>query len=809
MKNVLLLLLVLGINSTTYCNDTARVKPLHQPKMHLFSLADVRLHDGEFKHIMDLTHTYLLSLDPDRMASWFRREAGLSPKAAPYPFWESEDVWGKGPLAGHIMGFYLSSMSMMYQSTGDSAIINKLNYTLNELKAAQDAQGDGYLLAVINGRQVFKDVVAGKFTTSNPLINDSWEPVYIMNKVMLGLYSVYTRCNLPLAKDIFIKMADWFGDSVVNKLSHEQLQKLLVCEHGSINENYINAYQLTQDKKYLEWSKRLNDEDMWVPMAQGKDILNGWHANTQIPKFTGFQNVYDYTGEQKYTDAARFFWKTVVSKHTWANGGNSTGEHFFPVTEFENRVTWPGGAESCNSVNMLRLTEILYRDYAEPEKVDYYERVLYNHILANHDPERAMTVYFTSMRPGHYKVYGTEDKSFWCCTGTGFENPAKFGQMIYAHDDNSLYVNLFIPSQVSWKEKNITLTQTTHFPDEATAAFTVTVPQPVSYSLKIRHPYWVNAPSLMVRVNGKLYKTKSVAGGYAEINRIWKTGDKVTIELPGKIAVTPLVASNKFVSVTYGPLLLAAKVDNHGLTKEDFFSERQTVAVKEIPLSVVASFTGDSTTMVAGIIKDKGRGLSFTTTSAVTRWPVTLVPFHRIHYNRYALYFRHHNNEAANNREKQRKQREDTLRQAVIAATTDAVVPGNIESEQQHRLEVVNSSTGIMGNQKWRNAINGGYFMYRAKVSPREKQRLYLLMYKNTRGTKMFDVLVDGKLLKTISTTQLNEGGNEEFYTDIIDLPAALIGGNADVTIKFKARDKNATAGLLDLRILSGMKDFK
>ena len=305
MKKFVFCLLSFIIIHNLKATDTTKL--VYPPKVQLFSLSDVRLLPGEFKHIQDLDHKYLLTLEPDRMVSWFRREAGLTPKAPPYPYWESEDVWGSGPLAGHIMGFYLSSMSMMYASTSDEAIVQKLIYTLQELDECQKAQGDGYLLAVPNGRHIFQDVADGKFTTSNPLINSSWEPVYIMNKIMLGLYGVYTRCHLPLAKDLLVKMADWFGNSIINKLSHEEMQKLLVCEHGSINESYITVYMVTGDKKYLEWARQLNDEDMWVPASQGKDILEGWHANTQIPKFTGFENVYDYTGEKKYTDAAHFF----------------------------------------------------------------------------------------------------------------------------------------------------------------------------------------------------------------------------------------------------------------------------------------------------------------------------------------------------------------------------------------------------------------------------------------------------------------------------------------------------------------------
>lgn len=311
------------------------MKPLVNNQVELFSLGEVQITDGDFRHIQDLDHQYLLTLDPDRLLSWFRREAGLTPKAQPYPFWESEDVWGGGPLAGHILGFYMSSMSMMYQTTGDAMILDRLNYVMSELKVCQEAHGDGFLLATINGKKVFEDVIDGDFSTTNPCINKTWEPVYVMNKIMLGLYGVYTRCNIQEAKPILIGMADWFGYEILDKLSHEDIQKLLVCEHGSINESYIQVYALTGNKKYLEWAKKLNDEDMWIPLSEGKDILNGWHANTQIPKFTGFNEVYRYTNNKAYNNAAVNFWDIVVKKHTWINGGNSTGEHFFEESLFE------------------------------------------------------------------------------------------------------------------------------------------------------------------------------------------------------------------------------------------------------------------------------------------------------------------------------------------------------------------------------------------------------------------------------------------------------------------------------------------
>ncbi len=798
MRKVVVIICLLTVSCSLFSSQKkGKTQLVHQPKISLFGLADVRLHDSEFKHIMDLDRAYLLSLEPDRLASWFRREAGLTPKAQPYPFWESEDVFGCGPLAGHIMGFYLSSMSMMYASTGDTTLISRLKYTLRELDECQQAQGDGYLLATINGRHVFQDVVDGKFTTTNPLINSTWEPVYIMNKIMLGLYGVYTECHLPQARDILVKMADWFGNQVIDKLSHEDMQKLLVCEHGSINESYIQVYSLTGDKKYLNWALRLNDEDMWVPMSQGKDILNGWHANTQIPKFTGFEAVYDYTGEKKYTDATRFFWQTVVDKHTWVMGGNSTGEHFFPPSEFEKRVTLDGGPESCNSVNMLRLTEALYRDYAEPEKIDYYEKVLFNHILANYDPEEGMCTYYTSMRPGHYRIYGTEYDSFWCCTGTGMESPAKFGRMIYAHDDANLYVNLFIPSQVTWKEKGVVITQQTRFPDEDFVEFTVSTDKSKRFGLKIRHPHWTTATSLSVQINGKSVVLDSQKGGYASIQRTWKDGDKVRVAFPAKITIEKLVNSNKFAAVKYGPIVLAAPIDNAGLEKEAFRQARTTVGNVELPLYKTPALIGEPEVITAAITRNPGEHLSFTYQSPAGV-SAQLIPFNRIHFSRYSIYFPYYHSFSDYEKVYAADLKDGEENMKTEKNTVDRVIINNPASEKEHRMEVVNSFSG----GAWRDARKGGYFMYQMKVLPHEKQSLYMVFISSDAGARVFDVLIDGQLLETIDHTKPNESVPNGLYTHVTPIPDVMLAGKEYITVKFQARRENTAGGIFDVRIL-------
>ena len=596
MKYITCLLVgtLLSAYTTAEAADTKIVvNPVQPTQRTLFPLTDVRLGDSQFKDIQELDHAYLLSLEPERLLSWFRREAGLAPDAPAYPFWESEDVWGGGPLAGHIMGFSLSSMSMMYEATGDEALKRKIEKMVRGLKECQDAQGDGYLLATINGRRIFEEVVSGKFTTNNPTINGVWEPVYIMNKIMLGLYNAYLSCDLPQAKDVLVKMADWFGYQVLDKLSYEQIQELLVCEHGSINESYITVYEITGDEKYLKWAKLLNDEDMLIPAAEERDVLNGWHANTQIPKFTGFEKVYNYTQEDKYTRAAQFFWETVVDKHTWVIGGNSTGEHFFPVDQFEKRVPSDGGPESCNSVNMMRLTETLYQDYGRMKMVDYYERVLYNHILANYDPHEGMCTYYTSMRPAHYRIYGTQHHSFWCCTGTGMEAPAKFGKMIYAHQGSELYVNLFMPSELSWKDKGVKLVQNTDFPDNNKVGFVINTAAGVHFTLNIRKPHWSTAKKMTVWVNGKKMQLAPNTEGYVQLDRSWSNGDKVEVELTPQVTVEYLKGSDKYAAFLYGPIVLAAKVDNNGLEEAySFRFPKRTVATLEIPMLTAPALIG-------------------------------------------------------------------------------------------------------------------------------------------------------------------------------------------------------------------------
>ena len=805
MKYITCLLVgtLLSAYATAEAADTKIVvNPVQPAQRTLFSLTDVRLGDSQFKDIQELDHAYLLSLEPERLLSWFRREAGLAPDAPAYPFWESEDVWGGGPLAGHIMGFSLSSMSMMYEATGDEALKRKIEKMVRGLKECQDAQGDGYLLATINGRRIFEEVVSGKFTTNNPTINGVWEPVYIMNKIMLGLYNAYLSCDLPQAKDVLVKMADWFGYQVLDKLTYEQIQELLVCEHGSINESYITVYEITGDKKYLKWAKLLNDEDMLIPAAEERDILNGWHANTQIPKFTGFEKVYNYTQEDKYTRAAQFFWETVVDKHTWVIGGNSTGEHFFPVDQFEKRVPSDGGPESCNSVNMMRLTETLYQDYGRMKMVDYYERVLYNHILANYDPHEGMCTYYTSMRPAHYRIYGTQHHSFWCCTGTGMEAPAKFGKMIYAHQGSELYVNLFMPSELNWKDKGVKLVQNTDFPDNNKVVFVINTAAGAHFTLNIRKPHWSTAKKMTVWVNGKKMQLAPNTEGYVQLDRSWSNGDKIEVELTPQVTVEYLKGSDKYAAFLYGPVVLAAKVDNNGLEEAySFRFPKRTVATLEIPMLTAPALIGSLDKIKKAVSRKSDKELVFECSSEVASTTFELIPFNRIHFNRYAIYFPLYKQmkdyQAVYDQEKKTILENEMLQ----ANTVDHVLIQSPLSESDHKLAGVNMDWGEAYGRSWRHASNGGYFMYQMAVLPDVLQSLYMQFINTDGGARVFDVLVDGKQIATIDRCQPKDIP-DLFYYEVVPLPKELLSGKNSVTVKLHAKKNNTVGGLFDIRIV-------
>ncbi|MDF9833486.1 DUF1680 family protein [Ereboglobus sp. PH5-5] len=614
------------------------INPVVAPAVEYFSLGDIKVVDPEFKALQNKGKDYLLWLNPDALLHFYRVEAGLAPKADAYAGWESEEVWGAGPLRGGFLGYYISSLAMMWQATGDPALMDRLRYTLGELNECRRAGKDGFIMGIKNGRELFGQVASGNIRSNNPTLNGAWAPVYLINKLMLGLGEAYRGCDCRDALPLLTGLADWFGTEVLDKLTDAQVQQMLVCEHGSINESYVLAYELTGDPKYLKWAGRLHDAAMWKPLSEGKDILHGWHANTQIPKFTGFFKYHAHTGDGRFATAAFNFWEIVTGNHTWAIGGNSTGEHFFPSGEFPRRVLLKGGPETCNSANMLRLTEALFTAKPSARMADYYERVLLNHILSAYDPIHGMCCYFTSMRPGHYRVYGSRDKSFWCCQQTGMESPAKLGKFIYAKKEGGVMVNLFISSRVELHERGITLEQRSDLPESGEVTFVLHAPGGDATKLLIRKPSWAS-DACEFEINGKRAAPTCDASGYWELSGPWKNKNEIRLKIPMSVRTEPLPGCDDFFAFMRGPYVLAARLGSENLP-DSFWSTMGTTAENTIAWENLPRFRGPVETIPRRMKKTTSRPVRLRLPVETSPHGLIFEPFYRVHFERYGIYWK-------------------------------------------------------------------------------------------------------------------------------------------------------------------------
>jgi hypothetical protein len=792
-----------GAQASLASGASQPTEPKIKPAVTLFPLGGVRLLEGPFKDHQELDRAYLHRIEPDRLLSWCRREAGLEPKAPPYQGWES----GASLLPGHILGFYLSSASMMCESAHDELLRQRIAYAVDGLAEVQRANGSGYFLPTINGKRLFQEVARGHIEIGGDpytyyQINGVFEPTYVLNKIMLGLYAAHSVAQVPQARDVLIRAADWFGHAILDKLSEEQTQHLLDCEHGSLNESFVDVYTMTGDPKYLVWGRRLCHRVMLDPLSEGKDILNLYHANTQIPKFTGFQRVYTFTGEQKLTDAANFFWSTVVANRSWVNGGNSADEHFFDPAKSEEALLMLQGPESCNSVNMLRLTEALYQARGETAKIDYYERTLYNHILAAHDPERGMFVYFTPMRPGHYRAYSDEFDSMWCCVGTGMESPAKYGRMIYARDAGTVYVNLFIPSELNDPEKGLNLTQTTRFPHEEFSKLKLECREPVEFSLAIRHPRWLNSEKIRIRVNGQEQHLTSTPGTYASITRQWRSGDIVEVQLPMRSTVETLPHNERYAAFLYGPIVLAGRMGREGLCKEDFWATNEEYGRLTLPEEKVPVLLGDPAELVNRLQRIPGDRLSFRTVDASGPREMNLAPLSDVHFERYVVYWQTMD---AEEWAKENARRQEITRRAAELdnKSVDAVLIGDAVSERSHYMKHRGSALAngpAPTCRTCRQVADGAFFSYELKVASDSPIALYYEYISAANGPTPFEVRVDDSLL--ITTDKIVSKEAESFRGAVRELPTEVIRGKQTVRVKVQAPAGGGAAKLLALRMI-------
>ncbi len=756
-------------------------------------LQDVRITDGPFLHAQTTDLNYLMVMDPDRLLAPYLKEAGLPSKADNYPNWENTG------LDGHIGGHYLSALSLMYASTGDTRVLERLNYMVDELEKCQQANGNGYLGGVPNGAKLWDSIAKGDIRADLFTLNDSWVPWYNVHKVFAGLKDAYIYTGNEKAKQMMVLFSDWM-QKLSKDLSDQQLQLMLRTEYGGLNETLADAYEITGNKAYLTLAKRYTDLSILNPLLENKDALTGLHANTQIPKVVGVARIAQVENNKAWHDSADFFWQTIVNHRTVSIGGNSVREHFHPSDDFSSMLESVEGPETCNTYNMLKLSKILYENKGELNYIDYYERALYNHILSSQHPDDGGLVYFTAMRPNQYRVYSDPQKSMWCCVGSGIENHAKYGEMIYAEEQDQLFVNLFIDSTLDWQSQKVKLKQTTQFPDANTSE--IEVLSQGKFGLNLRYPIWANAGELKVTLNGKTQKVTAKPGEYIKLARSWKAGDKVAFTLPMNVHLEQMPDKSDYYSVLYGPIVLAAKTNPFPEEKINFIADDSRMGhIAKGPTCEPENapvFISDGTKFLKEIKKRPTSNLSFTTGNAKLNLgqQLELIPFFRLHDSRYSVYFGQ--SSADNWQNLQARLAEQSRLEAQLAASTlDLVQPGEQQPESDHFFEAFGSEAGLNGTRHWRHATD--WFSYLMNAKGEQKPVLRLTFFGLDSGRE-FDILIDDRKLATVKLT--GEQG-PVYFTKDYPIPAELIADpKQSFRVKFQAKPNSIAGGLYEVRLM-------
>lgn len=753
----------------------------------LFSLSDVRLKDDLFLHAQNLNKRYVLELDADRLMAPYLKEAGLTPKKPNYTNWENSG------LDGHIGGHYVSALALLYAASGDQAAYDKLDYVLKELKRCQDNLGTGYIGGVPRSQEFWTDVKQGKIRAGGFDLNGRWVPLYNIHKIYAGLRDAYTLAGREDAKDMLIKLTNW-GVDLISGLTDAEIQDMLRSEHGGLNEVFADAAVIANDPRFMKLAEKFTHLQILNPLIAQKDELTGKHANTQIPKIIGAKRIADLEGRKDWDEGARFFWETVVNKRSVAIGGNSASEHFHPSTDFSNMMTNIEGPETCNTYNMMKLSTQFFQSDGQSKFVDYYERAMYNHILSSQHPEHGGLVYFTSMRPSHYRVYSQPHTSFWCCVGSGIENHSKYGELIYAHRDNELFVNLFVGSELDWKEKGIQLIQQTIFPQEGKTTLSLKTKKSQKLALKVRYPSWVKKDGLVVKVNGKTFKSTTDEFGYISIDRKWKNNDKIVIEFPIEINVEQIPDQSPYYAYRYGPVVLAAKTnaDNMtGLLADDsrggHIAKGDQVSLTEIPHLV-----SNSAALEEKVEMVSPRDLRFKLNSLQvknTETQMELMPFYKLHDSRYIIYWPKvdSSNELA---ERLVKYERDNYQRRLNAITVDQIQCGQQQSESDHGIQYDQSTIGSDNGVQWRNA--SGWFSY--QMTNKNNRAKYLWISDLEGNTKDFAVLLDGQPLKVADK---RENGRYYLLPQTNDKMKVTLQGKDNLTVP-KIREIRLLAEILE-----------
>lgn len=764
-----------------------------------FPLGDITLLDGPLKHARDLNVLVLLKYDCDRMLAPYRKEAGLQPRKPSYPNWDGLD--------GHVGGHYLSALAIN-AATGNEECRKRMEYMISELQLVLDANNQrpeawchNYIGGVPNSAKMWTAFSKGDF---GPYFG-TWAPFYNIHKMYAGLRDAWLYCGNEQAKNLFLKFCDWAVD-ITRDLNDEQMEKMLGNEHGGMNEVLADAYAITGEQKYLDCARRFSHRMLLVPLENGKDCLDNMHANTQIPKVIGYQRIAELAHDVQYHNASEYFWEIVTRQRSLALGGNSRREHFPTKENCIDYINDIDGPESCNTYNMLKLTEDLNRVKPNGMYGDFYETAMFNHILSAQHPQHGGYVYFTSARPRHYRNYSAPNEAMWCCVGTGMEDHGKYGQFVWTHDkgvkaeDDALYVNLFVASELNWKDRKMVIRQQTAFPYAETSVVEVAKGKG-TFILKVRKPSWCEN----FTVKGVGFDADSYEeNGFVCMKRKWKKGDQVKISMPMHAYIKPMINVPQYVAIMYGPILLGMKTgteDMRSLIADDSrfgqYAGGKKLALDEAPI-LLPKHLDD----IAKNLKPvPGKPLHFKlATHMENTIDGELQPFFEIHDSRYMMYWL----ALGENDYKAYMQKladEEKARQALEARTVDKVNPGEQQPETDHRMETDDSNKGNTEGIFFRDAKDGHYFSYLMQTKGETNLSLQLKFWgQDEWRTSEFDIYVNDKLLCSVNNS--HRWRTTQFKTVDYAIPSEFVKGKKEIRVKFVAHKGKQVGQIYGVRLV-------
>jgi DUF1680 family protein len=745
-------------------------------------LSAVRLKPSIYSTAVEVNRKYLLDLSADRLLHNFRLYAGLKPKAPIYGGWESETI------AGHTLGHYLTALTLMNAQTGCPDCRRRADYIVAELALAQKARGTGYVGAmqrkrkdgtITDGEEIFSEIMRGDIRSSGFDLNGAWSPLYTVHKLFAGLLDVHAAWGNEQAMQVLLGLGNYF-ERVFAALDDAQMQQMLGCEYGGLNESFAELYARTGDRRWLNIAVRLYDRKVLDPITAGEDILPNLHSNTQIPKIIGLARIHELTGEPAKAAAARFFWETVTKHHSFVIGGNGDREYFFEPDAITTHIT-EQTCEHCATYNMLKLTQHLADSSPDGALFDYYECAHLNHVMAAHNPRTGGFTYMTPLMTGASRDWSDpKDDPFWCCVGTGMESHSKHGVAIFSQGGDALLVNLYIPSTAHWAKRKATVDIDTRYPFEPDVRLTLMrLERPGRFPIAFRIPAWAGSKTA-IRVNGETV-TPPLERGYAIVARRWKSGDRIELTLPLDLRIEPAPGDTNMIAILRGPMVLAGDL---GPAAPDRKWDKPDPAMV-------------GTNLLSGFAAEDAAHGTYRTTNLVQPSDLRFVPLYSQYERLSATYFRRFT--PAEWKVEQTAFLAQQARERDIAArSVDVMHLGEMQAERDHALTSDQSYPVTYRARNGRDARSGGFFEFDMKAHP--GPLVLQATYWGDERPRDFDILVDNV---KIATQHLGHDHPGEFFSVEYPLPDALTNGKSSLKVRFVPHDGSTVGPVFGVRLFT------